>query len=412
MSPAPWYKERLSSKCFREHSSKKERYSDALNTQRWRFLKSGLDDFRHGCPLISDNIIIRGEKGPLPVILRYKEPDALQTVPYTPRELHSKKDISFSKLTASQKTKRDYIAQTERCLAEHPLVLYPHLEESVSPELFRDVMKYLDTEMYHNRRLLDESKSKGILPTLSYQMEHVIKTDVRRTSTTQDLKPPSRNLYTWPHKKESTAREDASKIDYIPPLDENIKQITKEFCDWVNGMGGEYNIEEATLLKLFDTRYETKPVTTTPIRFVELYHVPAELKQCLGKPPPLKVGKSSVKAPPELKREKMKYGSWYLPPKTWEKQAHREKAAVPDILQKFLNARKYGKKEEKEKQLLYGIYAFEEFLELKGYRKPVFLLQMLPKSPSERMKGGSPLKRFSVHKQRTVDYKRASSSFF
>lgn len=128
------YKEKLSSKCFREYSCKKERYSDALNTQRWRFLKNGIDDFRNGCPPPTGHIIIHGKKGPVPVILHYKKTDPSQMVSFKPKEL-DKKDISFSRLSASQKTRKDYIAQAERCLARHPLALYPHLEESVSPEV-------------------------------------------------------------------------------------------------------------------------------------------------------------------------------------------------------------------------------------------------------------------------------------
>ncbi|KAL8206645.1 UNVERIFIED_CONTAM: hypothetical protein K2H54_016856, partial [Gekko kuhli] len=235
MSPAPWYKEKLSSKCFREYSCKKERYSDALNTQRWRFLKSGLDDFRDGCPPPSRHLIIHGEKGPVPVILRYKE-DLSQMVPYKPWELQRKKDVSFSRLSSSQRTRRDYIAQAERCLAEHPLALYPHLEESVSPELFRDVVRLLDPEMHQSRRSRGPPRSKETLPTLLYQAEDEIKTEARQSSADQFWKPKSRNPYVWLSQQESAAREEASRIGYIPPLGENIKRITKEFCDWVNAM--------------------------------------------------------------------------------------------------------------------------------------------------------------------------------
>nr|XP_056711760.1 protein FAM47A-like [Euleptes europaea] len=398
MSPPPWYKEKLSSKCFREYSCKKERYSDALNTQRWRFLKSGLDDFRSGCPLPSDNIILHGKKGPIPVILHYKKMDPLQTVPIKTWEQHSKRDAIFSKLSASQKKKKEYIAQTERFLAEHPLKLYPHLEESVSPELFCDVMRLLDSEMYRSRSSQGHPKTKETLPTLQFPEEDGIETERRHSSNAQFWKLKSRNPYVWHSKKESTAREETTRIGYVPPLDENIKQITKEFCDWVNSLGGErYNIDEATVLKLFDTRYETKATSSTPIKIVELYHVPAELKLCLGKPPAQTVYQRPSKTP-EPKCEKKKYGAWYLHPKTWGEKALFEKPAVPDILQHFLNSRKYGKKDKEDSSKpLHGIYAFDEFLELKGYRKPGFLLQMLPSSNGERTRevDGTLLKKFS-----------------
>ncbi|XP_054846360.1 protein FAM47E-like [Eublepharis macularius] len=375
MSPAPWYKARLPSKCFQEYSCKKERYSDALNSQRWRFLKSGLDDFRNGCCPPADNIIIRGNKGPVPIILRYKKPDPSQIVPCKPWELRTKSDISFSKLSTSQKAKKEYIAQTERCLAEHPLALYPHLEESVPPELFCDVVKLLDPEMHRSRILQNRPQPKTTLPTFQYQVQsHGLKPGMRHSSATEFWKPKYKNPYMWLSKKEVAAREEADRIGYVPPLDENVKQITKDFCDWVNTMGGEqYNIDEATLMKLFDTRYETKAASSAPIKIVKLYQVPAELKECLGRPPSPSAYKSSLKTSSEPKQEKIKYGAWYLHPKTWKKLKVEEKPAVPDILQNFLNLRKYGKKVEKieeEAKPLHGIYAFDEFLELKGYRKP------------------------------------------
>ncbi|XP_077157242.1 protein FAM47E isoform X2 [Paroedura picta] len=377
MSPAPWwvrgtkwYKEKLSSKCFREYSCKKERYSDALNTQRWRFLKSGLDDFRNGCPLPSDHIIIHGKKGPVPVILRSQNMDPSQMMPYKLWEPHGRKDISFSKLSASQKTRRDYIAQAERCLAEHPLALYSHLEESVSPEIFRDIVRLLDPEMHKSRSLRVHPRSKATLPNLPDMVEEGLKPERRLSSADQFWKPKTRNPYMLLTNKELAAREEASRIGYVPPLDENIKQITKDFCDWVNDLGGErYNIDEATLMKLFNTRYETKATSSTPIKIVELYHVPAELKLCLGRPPSQATYKRSTTTLSEPKWEKIRYGAWYLNPKKWKKQKGKEKQAVPDILQHFLNTRKYGKKDEEAKPL-HGIFAFDEFLESKGYRKP------------------------------------------
>lgn len=128
------YKEKLPSKCFQDYIIN-ERFSDALNSQRWRFLKSGLDDFRNGYPPPSDNIIIRGKSGPVPIILQYKKMNASQMVPYKARELPTKSSVDLSKLSVAQKAKKDYIVQAERCLMQHPLALYPHLEESVSPEV-------------------------------------------------------------------------------------------------------------------------------------------------------------------------------------------------------------------------------------------------------------------------------------
>ncbi|XP_061438937.1 protein FAM47E [Rhineura floridana] len=381
------YKEKLPSKCFQERITNKERFSDALNAQRWRFLKSGLDDFRNGYPPPSDNIIIRGKQGPVPIILHYKKTDASQIVPYTARELQTRSEVIYSKLSAAQRAKKDYIAQTERCLTQHPLALFPHLEESVPPKLFHDVVRLLDPEMHLARDSPEYSKTEVIPPTIQYQLhQYEIKPEKGYSSTTLPWVTKSKNPYTWFSKKEVAERESAAKIAYIPPLDENVKRVTKEFCEWVSSMGGEkYNIDEATIMKLFDTRYESKAKSSAPMKIVQLYNVPAELKECLGSIPVLRTKKSSVKrTPSEPKWEKIKYGAWYLHPKKWKKKKVSDQEETPECMRSYLNLRKKTTQKEEEKRPLHGTYAFEQFLEKKGYRKPEFLLQMLAASSSDR----------------------------
>ena len=61
--------------------------------------------------------------------------------------------------------------------------------------------------------------------------------------------------------------------------EEHIKNVTKEFCDWVAGLGGDSNnIEESTITSLFASGYETKPALSVPIHVVELTNVPPELR--------------------------------------------------------------------------------------------------------------------------------------
>ena len=61
--------------------------------------------------------------------------------------------------------------------------------------------------------------------------------------------------------------------------DAHIKTVTKDFCDWVAGLGGESNnIEESTITSLFASGYETKPALSVPIHVVELTNVPPELR--------------------------------------------------------------------------------------------------------------------------------------
>ncbi|XP_062991587.1 protein FAM47E [Elgaria multicarinata webbii] len=413
MSSIPWYKEKLPSKCFQERITSKERFSDALNGQRWRFLKSGLDDFRNGCPHPSDNIIIHGKRGPIPIILHYKKQDSSQIVPYKVKELGIKNEDIYSKLTAAQKARKDFITQAERCLIEHPLALYPHLEESVPPELFDDIINLLDPEMHLSRATPEDSKT-DVNVSFQYQLHLETPPDTSYSSTVPPWLPKKKNPYTWFSKKEVSERERAAKIAYVPPLDENVKRVTKEFCEWVSAMGGDnYNIDEATIMKLFDTRYETQAKASAPIKIVELYHVPAELRECSGKIPTWETVKSPLKqTPSEPKWEKIKYGAWYLHPNKWKKKKAGEKEEIPQSLKTFLDKRKKKvQKDEEEEMPLHGTYAFERFLEKKGYRKPKFLLQMLAACTDKAGEESGHLAR-KLSLKVLEDFKAHSSSIF
>ncbi|KAH0615772.1 hypothetical protein JD844_026244 [Phrynosoma platyrhinos] len=296
--------------------------------------------------------------GPVPIILQYKKMDVSQIMPYKAAELQAKSHVIYSKLSPAQKAKKDYIAQIERCLAQHPLALYPHLEESVPPELFRDVVRLLDPEMHLSRGSSHDRKTSGNLhTTVQYQVPQDTKPETRYTPTVPAWLPKKKNPYTWLSEKEVAEREKAAKIAYIPPLDEN---------------GGENNIDEDTIMNLFDTRYESKGKASSPIKIVELYHVPGELRECEGRVASWGSIKKLIKrAPSEPKCEKIKYGAWYLHPKKWKKKKATEKDEIPDCLQFFLNLREKNiPKDQTEEMPLHGTYAFEQFLETKGYRKP------------------------------------------
>ena len=47
----------------------------------------------------------------------------------------NKHEIAYSKLTPQQQQRRDHIEEIEYGLTQHPLALYPHLEESMPPEV-------------------------------------------------------------------------------------------------------------------------------------------------------------------------------------------------------------------------------------------------------------------------------------
>ncbi|XP_070613009.1 protein FAM47E isoform X2 [Erythrolamprus reginae] len=393
LCPAPWFKEKLPSRCFQKQVCYKERFSDSLNGQRWRFLKTGLDDFRGGGPPPSDNIIIQGTKGPVPILLQCKKLDVSQIVPYKSRELLRRRTPVLSRLPTPQKANIDSKSPIKVTEEQHPLGLFPHLEESVPPEIFDDVMKLLDPEMQLTRMSPDYNKDDATTPSPSpYHLKYDLPLN-RSYSSTLPWVHKKKNPYMWFSKQAVSERQQAAKIDYVPPLDENVKRVTKEFCEWVNAMGGDkYNIDEDTITKLFDTRYESDIKTVTPIKIVQLYQIPPELRQYLGRYPGRK-RRTTKLTPSEPKWEKIKYGAWYLPPKTWRKKRATEKEEIPECLRAFLNARKkiVQKAEAELESALHGTYAFEQFLETKGYRKPQFLLEMLAAGHSDKIAEDSEL---------------------
>ncbi|XP_074806542.1 protein FAM47E-like isoform X4 [Natator depressus] len=303
----------------------------------------------------------------------------------------TKTQVSPSKLSPLQKSRRDHIAQTEYCLIQHPLALYPHLEESVPPELFEEVVGILDPEMRLNREggYEDCDRESHTPQQVLYQLEDGKSKEACPRSSALSKESKDKNPQcTYLSKKEVAAREKEASLSYIPPLDENVRRVTKEFCDWVASLGGEkYKVDEATILSLFDTGYETKLVLSVPIHVVELNNVPAELRKYVGVSPPLTAVKSPLrtrchpglaKGPSQPKWEKIRYGAWYLEPKTWRKQRANEPLEDPNTaVDAFHNLRNQFGEKEAELMQLHGTHAFKEFLERKGYRKPEFLLRML-----------------------------------
>lgn len=97
------------------------------------FIKDGLDDFRDGLPPPSDDVFIKPNKGPAPLIKndiwKFKE-----NVLSAEKRLNVTQRCFSKKLPLAQ-AKRDNIEQIITGLTQHPLALYSHLEESVPPDV-------------------------------------------------------------------------------------------------------------------------------------------------------------------------------------------------------------------------------------------------------------------------------------
>ncbi|XP_075705940.1 protein FAM47E-like isoform X2 [Rhinoderma darwinii] len=337
----PWYKERLHKKFLKE-SNHKLHLSGALNSHQWKFLPKGVDDFRDGYPTsdISLNSATTGHALFLQNVADGPEPTQKDKKRFT------KEQAYFSKLIPQQQAHREYIAGIEYGLAQHPLALYPHLEEGVPPELFEEIVGILDPEM----RLRSASGSYEVIPEdqeeenfLTPEQQEVQSVKSREASTRQSsMSEQSRlkNPYKWlSNQEEPVPEEKKSKTTrpFIHALDENVKQVTKEFCQWVTSLGGEpCNVNESAIFSLFASGYETKPALSVPIHVVELNNVPPELRLSVGVSPQ----QGSAKTPTS---------------------GNGVQSKDEDLLQ------------------LHGTIAFKDFIEKKGYRKPEFLNKLFCK---------------------------------
>uniref|UniRef100_W5M8D8 Zgc:158260 n=1 Tax=Lepisosteus oculatus TaxID=7918 RepID=W5M8D8_LEPOC len=361
----PKYKERLKTKYLKE-TKNKQQLSGALNSHCWLFLKPGLDDVRDGYPPpVGDENFTRPQKGPVPVI-HGAEP-SFSTSEKMPRKRFSKQQVCFSKLTPMQQARREHIAEVEYGLTQHPLALYPHLEEGMCPELLDKVVDVLDPEMHLTNELgsctpdLEEKNEEdsssqcermNLNPSGSnLSTRHSTSVMVPRTDDSKQKNP-----YKWlPLKEDSTKDDGKVKVKRLPSPshDEDIKKVTKEFCDWVVSLGGESNnIDEPTLVSLFGSGYEIKPPFTVPIQVVELNSVPAELRMSVE----------------ELPRNycRKKY------PKTWKKRNADEPLEDPKIIseEKQFSMNQPSEKDEELKQM-HGTLAFKQFILNKGMREPM-----------------------------------------
>ncbi|XP_075462827.1 protein FAM47E isoform X2 [Ascaphus truei] len=393
----PWYKEKLQKKYLKE-SNHKLNFSGALNSRRWTFLQRGVDDFRDGYPFSSDTAYIKSHKGPAPVL--QNAADETDPAEKKPRKRFTREQACFSKLLPLQQARREYIAEIEYGLTQHPLILYPHLEEGIPPELFEEIVGILDPEM-RLRSALATSEAEDVeqedelsTPQREQQEPRSVKSrdlSTRQSAISEESKP--KNPYTWLFNKEAVKEDKKAKIKHTltPALDDSVKQVTKEFCEWVASLGGEEcSVQESTIFSLFASGYDTKPALSVPIHVVELNNVPAELRMSVGFSRPQTALRSSHTTDHRQQSKestycpswvKSRYGAWYLDPKTWKKLKINEPLTDPkaEETDKSMDLRIRLSQKDEELLELHGTIAFNDFIEKKGYRKPEFLVKIFSK---------------------------------
>ncbi|XP_013402325.1 protein FAM47E [Lingula anatina] len=387
----PWYKERIYTKYIK--SLKPTDTSKMLIGKDWMFIKDGLDDFRDGLPPQVDDgdIMIKSSKGPAPNLMGSEHSTPVKQP--AQRRRFNKYEVCYSRVTPQMQKRREHIDEIEYGLTQHPLALYPHLEECMPPELFEEVVDILDPEM--NVDPGDESDDSESEKSESMDQ----KVDEEPQNEQEEMEDDRiRNPYRWLPRKEEKEKKDkkkqTDKRPSSPSQDEHIKTVTKDFCDWVAGLGGESNknnIEESTITSLFASGYETKPALSVPIHVVELTNVPPELRQSAAVPLTQQQNNKNLPTAEQVKKDWIhsgnyepswvphKYGAWYLPTKLWQKRPVDEPLQDPKALKDLEKSETKKKSNEKDHELapLHGSKAFMDFIDRKKVvRKPEFLIHV------------------------------------
>lgn len=384
----PWYRERVLTKYERKPN---------LDASSWTFIKGGLDDFRDGKPCtIDDSIVIKREKAVLPSIRGSNSFDRLN--PKQDVKKHFKKhEAIYTKTIVNQGKRRKKVEDIEKNLLSHPLALYPHIGQSVPPEVFEDIIAILDPSMMLG---FPSDESFQTLP-----MPKIGQTEIKQENNEVEIDEPIpgyqraiRNIFETEavgkdsSKPKTKCEEMASKDEkysrtgrrktlpsQLPHTSmSKIDYVTKEFCDWVRSLGGQTNnIEEETIKNLFASGCDMTTILTTPVHVVELTNVPPELRSKNDTANSINDVRSDdipLQRTNEPIWSKMKYGAWYLDPKLWKARPAKEMLQDPRETKdkKMTQARLKSKELDTVLSSCHGTNAFRKFIDKKGVRKPVF----------------------------------------
>ena len=390
----PWYTERLRQKYL------PLKPSGALIAKDWVFVRKGGDDYRTGIPR---------ETHSAESYLTYKDgsrhptqiPRHLPTLNKKPKtdpkrdQLLDLYTMAYSKRVPRKEKQIENINMIEKSLTDHPLAVFPHYENSVSPELFAEVIETLDPELRPNSEsesMNSESDEFGGEEEEEERLEQqeILSTAHDETSST-DLATQSFQWY-----PRNDLREDDNSLNGITEHSTSItatkiQEVTKDFCDWVKDLGGETvnNIEESTIFSLFASGYETKPALSVPIHVVQLSEVPFDLRngtvnatelpsllQYAVKNLTIKRGDTpSKRSATRTNKLDKNYGAWYLPVDLWKHRNNKGGLNDPkvDTLKTISEAKLKSKELDTTLVAMHGAMSFNDFIERKKVRKPDFL---------------------------------------
>ncbi|XP_068422446.1 protein FAM47A [Clinocottus analis] len=136
----PWYKERLQTKYLKAPANKISSVGACC-----RYATVCLDDFSVCSSVFS------GDRGGVSPVIFHDAPKHNSTKSgQKPRKCISKEHACFSKQMTQKQIRREHVAAVEKELKRHPLAMFPHYKDHMTPELFDEVVSILDPDMSVN----------------------------------------------------------------------------------------------------------------------------------------------------------------------------------------------------------------------------------------------------------------------
>uniref|UniRef100_G1Q2U8 Family with sequence similarity 47 member E n=1 Tax=Myotis lucifugus TaxID=59463 RepID=G1Q2U8_MYOLU len=378
MKCKPWFKDRdrLPSRYLSRQNNKLGKCPTSMDSRRWVFVKEGLDDFRTGCPSPED-VITRGPReGFLPMVAhRIPRPP--------PKKIHRQPPKGAdlcSKLSPAQRARKAFVENIEASLTKHPLANCPNLEEALPPDLMLKVLEVLDPdrELEDTWAYCEGTKERKKTPThLCEEHPEELNLEPPQASTWNLPRRSTWNLKTKPRWKRP--RRVSSHIY-------SSRRRIHEFCRWIDDNFGDIGIDEEDIMKQFGIDLEV-PLTHNTVKIKKISQLPLNIKPCKQlddiqqRKFSLQEGNWERKLrkqqdPYKPKREKIRYGAWYLDPKSWKKVVSDQPLPDPKVVPDKEHWT-YGRHLEPDIiDELYGPIAFKDFIVSKGYRMPGVIEKM------------------------------------
>ncbi|XP_054422309.1 putative protein FAM47D [Pteronotus mesoamericanus] len=357
-----WYrdKEPAPPSYLAKHRHRLLKCPTALDSRRWVFVRDGAGDFSAGRPS-ADTATVRGRReGFLPTIAhRVPRPPPRNTQGKLPKGAEL-----LSRLSAAQRARKAYVEQIEASLSQHPLAPYPELKDSLPADLLAKLLELLDPEgeleaawaEREGTRLRKKSPRK-LGRQCPRKLDGECPDEVTLGPPEQDNQEPPGQVN--PEPPEQDNQESPSQVTSGPPEQDNPRAPRESFLSYLNSTG---KIKKVTEIPL-ELNY-TKQLDDIETRQFSLGEWNWERK--LRKPPD----------PNKPKQVKIRYGAWYLNPKTWKKLVNDEPLIDPKVLQEEEYWR-YGRHLELDIiDDLYGPITFKDFIISKGYEMPGVLQKL------------------------------------